>query len=168
MIVRLRATRPEDLGYVTALERDEYNRRFIGQWTDAEHVAAIRGDAAREHRVIEVDGAPCGYVICYRGEAISPSVYIKRLLVAEKERGVGQAAMAELLDTLFARADVDFAWLLVRQWNERAQAVYRRLGFVPYDPAPLEAAALARYAEAPGAESFRMRLDAARWRGEPR
>jgi diamine N-acetyltransferase len=164
MIVRLRATRLDDLAYVTSLERDEYNRRFIGQWTDDEHAAAIRGEAAREHRVVEVDGAPGGYVICCRGEALSPSVYIKRVLVADKERGVGQAALVALLDTLFARPQVDFAWLLVRDWNERAQAVYRKLGFTRYEPSLDEATALERYAEAPGAESFRMRIDASAWK----
>ena len=164
MIVRLRGTTPADLGFVTSLERDGYNREYIGQWTDEEHLAAIRGERDREHRVIEVDGLPGGYVISYRGEDTSPSIYIKRVLVADKERGIGKAAVAQVLDDAFARPGVDFAWLLVRQWNARAQAVYRKLGFERYDPQPREADALARYAEAPGSESFRMRIDAATWR----
>lgn len=162
--VLLRPTVPADLDFVLRLERDDYNRRFIGQWTDEEHAAAIRGDRARRHRIIERDGMAAGYVITYDGRGISPSLYVKRILVADKERGTWQAAMRALLDEAFASAELAFAWLLVREWNARAQAVYRKLGFARYEPEGDEAAALARYAEAPGPESFRMRIDATAWR----
>jgi diamine N-acetyltransferase len=165
MPVQLRATTPADLDYVLRLERDDDNRRFIGQWTDAEHEAAIRGDLGRRHRMIELGGAPAGYVITYDGRDVSPSLYVKRILVADKERGTGRAAMRAVLDDAFGDARVMFAWLLVREWNGRAQSVYRKLGFARYEPEGEEAAALLRYAEAPGPESFRMRLDASAWRG---
>lgn len=163
MKVALRSTRPGDLAFVTTLERDPGNRDFIGQWTDAEHAAAMRGENRREHRIVEVDGGAGGYVITYDGRDTSPSLYVKRILVANKERGVGTAAMTAVLDDAFARPGIDFAWLLVRHWNARAQAVYRKLGLTPYEPGPEEAAALARYAEAPGPQSFRMRIDRAAW-----
>ena len=165
MSVRLRPTTPADLAFVTRLERDAYNRDFIGQWTDEEHLAAIRGENARQHRIIEVDGAPAGYVITYDGGARSPSTYVKRILVADKGRGTGQAAMTLVMADAFSRPSNRFVWLLVRDWNERAQAVYRKLGFERYEPPEDEAATLAAYAEGPGPQSFRMRVDAPSARG---
>lgn len=163
MKVALRPTCPADLAFVTTLERDAANRDFIGQWTDEEHAAAMRGERQREHRIVEADGDRAGYVITYDGRGTSPSLYVKRILIADKERGTGTAAMAAVLDDAFARPGIDFAWLLVREWNARAQAVYRKLGFAPYDPDAAEAGPLARYAEAPGPQSFRMRIDRAAW-----
>lgn len=160
MSVRLRPTTVADLAFVTGLERDADNREYIGQWTDEEHLAAIQGDRARTHRIIEVDGIANGYVISYDGAGHSPSTYVKRILVADKERGIGQAAMTLVLADAFSRPSNRFVWLLVREWNARAQAVYRKLGFVRYEPPEGEAAALAAYAEAPGPQSFRMRVDA--------
>ena len=157
MKVRLRPSRPEDLAFVTALERHPDNRDFIGQWSDTEHEAAMRGEKRREHRIVEVDGAPAGYMIWYDGRPMSPSIYLKRILIADKGRGVGQAAVRAFLDEAFSRDGVQFAWLLVRDWNARAQAVYRKLGFTRYDPGEEEAAPLAAYAEAPGPIAFRMR-----------
>jgi len=162
--ITLRRTRPADLEFVTALERHPDNRGFVGQWSDAEHREAIGATTAREHWVIERDGQKAGYLIAYDGRPRSRSIYVKRILVADKELGTGKAALTRYLDEAFARDGIEFVWLLVREWNTRAQAVYRRLAFQRYDPAPAEAAELAAYAEAPGAESFRMRLDAADWR----
>jgi diamine N-acetyltransferase len=158
--VRLRATAPADLAFVTALERHADNRDFIGQWTDDEHLAAMRGEDGRTHRIIELEGAAKGYVITYDGGSYSASTYVKRIVVADKERGTGQAAMRLVLADAFSRPSNRFVWLLVREWNARAQAVYRKLGFSRYEPAEDEAAALAAYAEAPGPQSFRMRVDA--------
>jgi diamine N-acetyltransferase len=160
--VALRATTAADLPFVVALERDAYNREYIGQWTDEEHLAAIRGESGRVHRIIDVDGRAAGYVITYDGGMHSPSVYVKRIVVGDKERGIGQAAMGLVLADAFSRPSVRFVWLLVREWNARAQAVYRKLGFERYDPPDGEAAALAAYAEAPGPQSFRMRVTSRR------
>ena len=162
--VLLRRTRPADLPFVTALERHADNRDLIGQWTDPEHRSAIGGTTAREHWIIERDGVPAGYLIAYDGRPRSRSLYVKRILVAEKEQGTGGAALRRYLDEAFARDGIDHVWLLVRAANTRAQSVYRKLGFERYDPAPAEAAELDAYAEAPGEESFRMRVALKAWR----
>ena len=161
----LRRTRSEDLDFVTTLERDAENRKYIGQWSDEEHRSAIGRTTAREHWIIERDGQRAGYLIAYDGRPRARSIYVKRILVADKERGTGSEALAAYLVEAFARDGIDHVWLLVREWNARAQAVYRKLGFARYDPEGEEAAALAAWAEAPGAESFRMRLPASAWTG---
>ena len=100
--VTLRRTRPADLAFVTALERHPDNQLVIGQWTDQEHRAAIGGTTAREHWVIERDGEPAGYLIAYDGRPRARSLYVKRILLTEKEQGTGTAALTRYLDEAFA------------------------------------------------------------------
>lgn len=157
--VRLRPSRPEDLAYVTALERDAENRRIIGQWSDAEHLAAMRGEAGRWHSIIERDGERAGYLIAYDCRDAGGGVHIKRVLVGEKERGTGKAAVGRFLAETFARLAPEFVWLNVYNHNLRAQAVYRALGFRFYDPPPEEADRLTAAAEAPAPDARRMRVD---------
>jgi ribosomal protein S18 acetylase RimI-like enzyme len=154
--VRLRASAPADLAFVTALERDPENRDHIGQWSDGEHLAAIAGEHAREHWIIERDGRPAGYLIAYDCRRAGAGIYVKRILVKDKERGTGRAALAAFVDKT-RRRGADHVWLIVRDTNARAQAVYRGLGFERFDPGPQRI----RYdsaAESPAAGCFRMRL----------
>jgi len=58
---------------------------------------------------------------------------------------------------------VDAVWLIVRNGNERARAVYSKLGFAPFEPAPEVAALYDRVNEAPAEQCFRMRLGRGDW-----
>ena len=157
--VRLRRSRPEDLAYVTTLERREDNRDFIGQWTDEEYLAAMARRENREHWIVERDGRPAGYLIAYDTRDIDGGVYVKRILVDVKDQGTGKAALQAFIELVRNRPAARFVWLIVRDFNERAQAVYAGLGFSRYEPSEEEARRLKASAEAPVARSFRMRLD---------
>ena len=85
-------------------------------------------------------------------------VYLKRILVAQKERGTGSSALRTFLDRTFARRDVPFVWLIVLEGNARAQAVYRDLGFERFDPPPEEEPRFQRV-DTSLAGAFRMRID---------
>lgn len=167
-MVRLRPTKPGDLAWVTTLERHPDNREFIGQWSDAEHAAAIAGESARSHWIVEQDGEPAGYLIAYDGGAHYPGVYVKRILIARKERGTGQAALAAFLDDALAPERVAFAWLLVRTENARAQAVYRKLGFAPFEPDAELGRTLGLAGDSPFGGAIAMRLARERWRSRAR
>ena len=158
MEVTLRPTRPEDLAFVTALERRPDNVEMIGQWTDAEHLDAIAGRDRREHWVIERGGERQGFLIAYDCSLAGAGVYVKRILVDRKEQGTGTVALRSYLDIVFARSGVDRVWLIVRNHNARAQAVYEKLGFVRVDDAADEARRYDAVAEAPPEKCFRMRL----------
>ena len=84
MTVTLRPSRPEDVPFVTRLERDGENAKIIGQWTDEEHLAAIRGEKNRRHRIIERDGEAAGYLIDFDCRDSVGGVYLKRVLVGDK------------------------------------------------------------------------------------
>lgn len=155
--VSLRASTAADLAFVTTLERRPENREYIGQWTDAEHLGAIAGESRRSHSIIERDGRPGGYVIAYDRREEVGGLYVKRILVGEKNRGTGTEALRVLVDKAFAQPRVEFVWLLVRDWNERAQAVYRKLGFARFDPDEETARRFNAAGDTPG-DSFRMIL----------
>ena len=158
MEVRLRPTLESDLGWVTALERRPDHVDIIGQWSDAEHLAAIRRRDGREHWIIEQDGARAGYLIAYDCRSGGAGIYVKRILVDEKERGTGRAALSSYLGEAFSRSGVDSVWLIVRNGNDRARAVYESLGFERLEPGIEEAKRYDAVAEAPQEKCFRMRL----------
>jgi diamine N-acetyltransferase len=156
--VTLRPSRPADLAFITQLERDPENRDFIGQWSDAEHLAAIERENRREHWIIEHDGLPAGYLIAYDCRELGAGFHVKRLLVEEKNRGIGREALGLFDARVFALEGVSCVWLIVRDWNTRAQKVYSKLGYTRFDPGPEEAARYNASGEAPGEGAFRMRL----------
>jgi ribosomal protein S18 acetylase RimI-like enzyme len=156
--VTLRPSGPADLAFVTGLERHAENRDLIGQWADAEHAAAIAGQARWSHWIVEENARPVGFIISRDCRAHSAGIYVKRVLIGEKNRGLGKAALAAFLAharRAYGTADV---WLTVRNENLRAQAVYRKQGFAPFDPQGEEAERYDAVAEAPADRCFRMRL----------
>jgi ribosomal protein S18 acetylase RimI-like enzyme len=82
---------------------------------------------------------------------------VKRVLVAGKGRGTGEAALRIFLERAFEDEGVDLVWLLVRDWNVRAQGLYRKLGFERFEPQGEEAERFNSAAEPP-TQSFRMIL----------
>ena len=164
-MVTLRPSRAGDLAWITALERRPDHLDAIGQWSDAEHLAAIEGRDGREHWIIEREGERAGYLIaCDRREA-GTGIYVKRILVEAKERGTGRAALAAFLEQAFARPGADGVWLIVRNGNERARHVYASLGFEPFEPPEDVARRFDAVNEAPADKCRRMRLARERWEG---
>ena len=158
-MITLRPSTPADLAFVTALERHADNRELIGQWPDDEHLAAIAGRDGWGHWIIEREGAPAGYLIARDCRPQAAGIYIKRVLVGDKERGTGQAAMQAFIRQGRERYGRDARiWLIVRNENLRAQAVYRKLGFERFDPPGDEARRLDAIVEAPAERCFRMTL----------
>ena len=133
MSIRLRRTREEDLEYVLCAESAAENRRFVWQWTRAEHMAALTSEDTA-HFIIETvaDERPVGYVIL-AGLALprmSVSVELKRLVVTEKSRGYGRQALRLVQGLVFAERGAHRLWLDVVEHNVRAQALYESEGFV--------------------------------------
>ena len=155
--VSVRRTGPMDLPYVTALERRPENRDLVGQWSDAEHAIAIGGRQGWEHWVIERDGRPAGYMIVADRGGPEGGVYVKRILVEDKERGTGKAALGRFVELALARPGRRFVWLNVREPNARAQAVYRAIGFERFEANEEELAS----GEGPGDGVFSMKRRAA-------
>ena len=142
MEISLRPTTPDDLDFVIALERDDENRPFIGQWSREEHRAAI-DRADREHWLVaDAAGVRLGYVSLYDVRAIGQGVYVKRIAIGPKSAGIGRRALAELVAHAFRDLGAEFVTLGVYAHNLRAQKSYRAVGFEMLEQTQEERAAM--------------------------
>ena len=135
----LRPTTTDDLDFILALEHRPDNREFIGQWLRDEHVETM-ARADRQHLVMVAEGGePLGYLIAYNVIGEGYGLYIKRIAVAERSRGVGRAALSQFAERAWT-TDARLISLAVRTHNERAQRCYRATGFETWrlDPPALE------------------------------
>lgn len=135
--IRLRPTAVADLDFVLALEHHPDQASFIGQWTRDEHIATLER-ADREHLIIEADGALLGYLISYDVRAAGYGLYIKRIAIAEKSRGIGRAALRAYFEHVGHRYGAEAVWLAVRDHNARALRAYAAVGFARVEMTPAE------------------------------
>ena len=128
--LRVRRTAISDLDFVLALEQHPDTRAFIGQWPREEHALTLtRPD--REHWIVERGPhfEPVGYVILYDVIAAGYGVYVKRIAIADKSRGVGRRALAALVDHAFEELASPSVCLAVYPQNLRARRSYAAIGF---------------------------------------
>lgn len=120
-----------DLDYVVSVERDPDNLPFITPWDRPQHEAAIRFPDFR-HFVVEAGpGWPAaGFVILQGCRNPHGAVELKRLVLQPKGQGYGRACVRLLAEMAFRDLGAHRFWLDVKGRNARAQALYRRLGFV--------------------------------------
>lgn len=128
--VRLRPTAEEDLKFVLREEGDEENRPFIGRWPRERHLEALADDGV-EHSILEDgDGAPVGYAILTGIRDPGRVFCLKRLMVAERGRGYGRAALRLIGERVFGELGAHRLWLDVKEENARARGLYESEGFV--------------------------------------
>lgn len=128
--VGLRPTVESDLDFVLDLEGDAANRPFVGSWSRDQHRAAIEA-ADRQHWIVELlpERRRVGYVIGLDLRAVELGAHLKRIVIADKSRGIGRAAVSLFSKQAFAVYQPEFVWLDVLRHNERAQAAYRAAGY---------------------------------------
>ena len=163
MEITLRPTSPDDLDFVIALERDDENRPFIGQWSREEHQAAIER-ADREHWIVaDAAGVRLGYVILYDVRAIGQGVYVKRIAIGPKSAGIGRRALAQLVAHAFRDLGAEFVTLGVYAHNLRAQKSYRAVGFTVIEQTADERAAMVSQVDPFGDECLVMKVSRGSW-----
>jgi RimJ/RimL family protein N-acetyltransferase len=127
--VTTRSSTLDDLAFVMAAERAPDNAPFVLQWPRERHVEAMT-DPSYAHWIIENGGRPAGYLILM--DLFNPhgSLQFRRLVVTEKGRGIGRAAVRLVKAAAFDRFGAHRLWLDVMEHNPRAQALYASEGFV--------------------------------------
>ena len=125
--LRLRPTRPDDLGYVVAAESDVENAPYLAPSSRAEHQAFVN-DRRQRHLIAEVGGRAVGFVLL-RLHPEDRAVELRRLAVTEKGRGFGRQALRAAVRAAFEDHGAHRLWLDVKPHNERARALYRSEGF---------------------------------------
>lgn len=130
MDVELRQTTENDLPYVLSAESDEENSRFINVWLQAQHRAALDEDNM-EHLIIvaKPQSQRIGFVILAGVKDPNRSIEFMRIVVVEKGKGYGQAAVSAVKLRAFEVLSAHRLWLDVKADNTRARAVYEKAGF---------------------------------------
>jgi diamine N-acetyltransferase len=126
VVLRLGTT--ADVGKIIDWERHPANAPFIVVWPEARHLEALE-DPGYRHLVIESGGRPVGFVLLAGLGEPQAEVELLRIVVADKERGVGQAAVAAALRVAFEELAAARVWLDVAEGNARAAHVYEKCGF---------------------------------------
>jgi RimJ/RimL family protein N-acetyltransferase len=130
-MIRLRPTTDADLDMVLAAERHPDNYAFVGQWSRERHQQAI-ADPNAAHRIVEraEDGQAVGFIIICGLTSLHQSIEFRRIVITEKRRGYGRAALRLARVLVFEHYDAHRMWLEMVDTNHWAQALYESEGFV--------------------------------------
>ncbi len=122
--IRIRRMRMEDVDAVAAIEQATFAR----PWSRESFRQEIERNRAARYLVAEKDGNVIGYAGAW---IIIDESHITNIAVAEDEQGKGVGRkLTEALMQYISNLGAAYATLEVRVSNERAQNLYKSLGFV--------------------------------------
>jgi ribosomal protein S18 acetylase RimI-like enzyme len=133
-MVRLRPALPGELARFTTFEREEDAAPFVNTYSPAEHARMQARDDVT-YLSIERAGALDGFVLLVL-DPDGESVELRRIVVVEKDRGTGQAALAATERYCASELGRRRIWLDVAKYNARAKHIYEKLGYVPFAAPP--------------------------------
>ena len=125
----LRPATVEDLAYILSVETPYKEMGFVG------------GDGIEVHRqrladpdcwyaIVETETGSAGYAILTGLASRNRSVELRRIAIAEPNRGLGRKALAAIMKKAFDEFSVHRLWLTVFPDNTRAHHLYKSVGFV--------------------------------------
>ncbi len=131
MNIRLLPTSEDDLDFVLSAEQSAENRAFVSVWTREQHLGALSSKDL-SHLIIEntADGNRVGYIILAGLADANESIEFRRIVVTEKRKGYGRAALRLVKKLAFAELKAHRLWLDVKEHNVSARNVYESEGFV--------------------------------------
>ncbi len=126
----LRRATEADIPFIMETERRPGYDQFIGRYSLDEHVAQL-ADPAFAYLIGEnAEGSALGFVILMDLNRRDRNACVKRIAVASPEKGLGTPLLTGAVDFAFLETNAHRLWLDVVSGNLRAQAVYRKVGFM--------------------------------------
>jgi diamine N-acetyltransferase len=125
----LRRARETDIAFLVQAERGPGYDRLVGQSSAEDHGVFI-GDPNRAVLIANGAEEPVGFVMCNGLTDRHNGVCLQRIVSAVPDRGIGTAMVPLVIDWVFAHTKAHRIWLDTLRHNERAQHVYRKIGFV--------------------------------------
>jgi len=125
--VELRDTQVEELALFVDMESDAESNQFVGQNSHQEHRSQFSENQYVYLTIIHKE-KPAGFfllVLCPDGR----SVDFRRIVVSEKNSGIGQRAIALMEKHCISRLRRSRVWLNVYDFNHRGVHVYEKLGY---------------------------------------
>ncbi|OEO30823.1 hypothetical protein VW23_019330 [Devosia insulae DS-56] len=128
-VVRLEPVTPANRAQLVALSVAAQQRDFVA--TNAESLREAEGNPACFPFAITVDGSVLGFAM-YALDPDDGNYWIYRLMVDQRHqhRGIGRAALAELIALMSALLNCPRIVLGVEPTNTSARALYTSAGFV--------------------------------------
>lgn len=125
----LRRATLDDLRFLLDLERRFCGLGFVGS-DDARTHERQMADADCFYWIVEAKSERAGYVVLRGLKSINRCLELKRIVIAEPERGLGRGVLRAVIDKVFRELSAHRLWLDVYDDNHRARHVYRSLGFI--------------------------------------
>jgi diamine N-acetyltransferase len=117
-----------DLPFIMATERRPGYEALVGHWDAARHQAAL-ADPRHAYFIARDAATPVGFAILRDWAAPERITLIKRVAVAQPDRGVGRALLRGVIGVVVQETDAHRLWLGVFPENARARRTYEALGF---------------------------------------
>lgn len=127
--MQLRNATEADLREIVRLERGDEASRYVGQWGEERHRAALTGGDACYLVVDDPAGGLAAYAILRGLAEADRAVELKRVVVGRPGRGLGKKLLTELIRMTFEDLHAHRLFLDVFGDNARAQHLYTSLGF---------------------------------------
>ena len=129
--ITLRPTREQDLNFITTVEGNDENARFVRHWSKQQHREAFSDENVAHFCVLaNDDGRTLGYVILIGLENPDRSLEFKRIVIHEKGQGYGRETVQLIKKYAFDILSVHRLWLDVMEHNQRAYVLYKSEGFI--------------------------------------
>ena len=125
----LRRATLDDLPFLLDLEQRFRDLGFVGG-DDAHTHARQVADPDCLYWIVEEKSERAGYVVLRSLKSINRCLELKRIVIAEPERGLGRIVLRAIMDKAFSELSAHRLWLDVYDDNHRARHVYRSLGFI--------------------------------------
>ena len=132
----IRKANIEDADFMHAVELDEENSPWVGNWSLGWRIAKF-GDKDFLQTIIEKeDGTPIGMIIFCDLLQLKSKLQLKRIAIMEKGKGYGKEALYLAQKLAFEVFGTEYFFLGTREHNLRAQSIYKATGFIPAMPDP--------------------------------
>ncbi len=127
-MIELEIASIEDMAKIVAIEAIPENRSFIHADNLHEH-EQMHNDSDILHLAILAEGKINGFVLLGGLDNQHRHIEFRRIVVKDKGKGIGRAAIEKVIDFCFDDLSCDMLWLDVFESNARARHIYRSLGF---------------------------------------
>lgn len=125
----MRPTAENDLPFVVRIELQEAGSGFVTAEGLGRHMQYL-ADPDVGHLIIESGPEVVGYLILAGLTDPNENIELRRIVISEKGRGYGRAAVRMAKMAAFSELKAHRLWLDVKTYNERARHLYETEGFV--------------------------------------
>ncbi len=125
----LRLTTENDLDYVLSSENAPENNPYVTQWTREQHLKAMMDSDIYHIIICNTENYAVGYMIIAGLNDNNKSVELRRLVINEKSKGYGREVLRIVKRLTFEKLQAHRLWLDVREYNHKAQKLYKSEGF---------------------------------------